>query len=188
MILSQSKMSNKVIFNNNKVRLVGKDGTAWKAAQSTDLHLPANKFEPKFLSNTANLKEITDFFNYFICDDIVNNIVMSTNQRIQGKELSAIELREFCGLLLLFGVTKKHDIEINEIYTTQSVNFLEWAAVCMSRNRFKEICSKICFDDLATRSDTSRFNCSPKFFKMIDVFEIFKSNLNNGLFEFFNLS
>jgi len=181
------KLWNKVLLKNNKVRLVGKDGTAWKPAQSTDLHLPANVFEPKLLHSTANLTEIKDFFNYFISDDIVNKIVLSTNQRIQGKELTALEFRAFCGVLLLFGVTKKHDVEINEIYTTQSVNFSEWAAVCMSRNRLKEICSKICFDDLATRTDPNRFNRSPKFFKMIDVFEIFKSNLNNGLFEFFDL-
>ncbi len=87
------KLWNKVLLKNNKVRLVGKDGTAWKAAQSTDLYLPANKFEPKFLPNTANLIVITDFFNHFICNDIVNIIFLSTNQRIQGKELSAIELR-----------------------------------------------------------------------------------------------
>ena len=158
----------------------GKDGSSWHVDQSYNLYKPHNIFSPYCLPNTIDLKEIVELFEYFMCQEIIDKIVISTNKRMNNsKMLSSIELKAFCGLLLLFGVTKKNDIEVNEIYCKKSVNYLEWAAVCMPRDRFKDICKNICFDDIDTRK--IRFRNNPKFHKMVEVFEIFKDNLRNGL-------
>ena len=81
----------------------------------------------------------------------------------------------FIGLLLLLGVTKKNDVEISEIYNPASPHHLDWATSCMSRDRFKLICSIITFDDVDTRLE--RVQNNPKFHKMEEVFTRFKSNI-----------
>jgi len=162
-----------------KARLIGKDGTAWNKTQSFNLYKPTDDFAPKLLPVTSNLNNITELFNYFICDRIVEKIVYSTNKRL-SPITTKVEVRAFIGILLLLGVTKKQDIEINEIYRLNSVHYLDWVVVCMSRNRLKDICRTITFDDIDTRLDESRRRSSPKFFKFIEVFEIFKANLVNG--------
>ena len=44
-------------------------------------------------------------------------IVEYTNLRLYlGEETSVIEIRGLIGLLLLFGVTKKNDVDVNEIW------------------------------------------------------------------------
>ena len=107
-------------------------------------------------------------------------IVQNTNRRLDSetKEVDEVEIRGFIGLLLLFGVTKKHDIEINEIFNILSVHHMDWATVCMSRDRFKLISSKITFDDVDTRS--VRFVSNPKLHKINQIFDHFNSNLQRG--------
>lgn len=138
----------------------GKDGSSWHVDQSYNLYKSYNIFSPYCLPNTIDLKEIVELFEYFMSREIIDKIVISTNKRMNNsKMLSSIELKAFCGLLLLFGVAKKN-------------------AVCMPRDRFKDICKNICFDDINTRK--IRFRNNPKFHKMVEVFEIFKDNLRNG--------
>ena len=161
-------------------RMVSKDGTSWDFSESSNNYASTLTFPPRFPPMTDNLTNLIELFEFFINDTILNLIVESTNIRIGDKPLSLIELKAFCGLLLLFGVTKKHDVEISEIWSADSINHLDWAIVCMSRDRFKTISSKICFDNLRTRDIRKRSDV--KFFKMNQVFDLFKYNLNNGKF------
>ena len=138
-------------------------------------------FDPELTPFVENLNTIEEFFNFFIDDQIVTNIVQCTNKRIaeDTKDVTETEIRGFIGLLLLFGVTKKHDVEISEIFNPNSANHLDWATVCMSRDRFKFISSKITFDDVGTR--TTRFTSNPKLHKINQIFDYFNGNLQKGL-------
>ena len=159
--------------------MLGKDGTAWDERESFLPYKHADVFAPQVLPAAAHLRSITEFFNFFMSDNIVEQIVISTN-KCMTPHTTKVEVSSFIGICLLLGVTKKHDVEINEVYKHHSVHYLEWVVVCMSRNRLKDMCRTITFDDIDTRLDESRRRSSPKFFKFIKVFEIFKANLVNG--------
>jgi hypothetical protein len=73
----------------------------------------------------------------------------------------------------LFGLTGKRDVSIEEIWSEKSAHYLQFAVVTMSRDRFKFIRHNICFDNISTRSNRS----SSKFFKMQEVFMLFKKNI-----------
>ena len=138
-------------------------------------------FASKFKVETKNLNSMLEFFDHFINEEMVNEILDCTNERLNSEEqlITVYELRGFFGLLLLFGVTKKHDIEVSEIWNTESVHHLDWASVCMSRKRFLLICRKISFDQLSFRLERSFRD--PKIFKMRNVLTIFKKNCVSGL-------
>ena len=80
-----------------------------------------------------------------------NSTVACTNKRLveEQKPVSSVEIKGFIGLMLLLGATKKHDLEISEVYKFGSVHHTDWATVCMSKERFHLISAKITFDDLA---------------------------------------
>ena len=112
---------------------------------------------------------------------MINENLKCTNERFSVEEepLTVNELLGYFGPILLFGVTKKHDIEVSEIWNVESVNHMDWATVGMSRARFSLISRKICFDRYRLR--TARSINDPKFFKMRTIFDMFKSNCVNGL-------
>ena len=90
---------------------------------------------------------------------MIDEIVLFTNKRIESKNktsnmfVDAYEVRGFIGLLLLFGVTKKNDVEVNEIWSVESLHHSSFASSAMARNRFKFIASYLTFDDIATRNE-----------------------------------
>lgn len=137
-------------------------------------------FDHELTPYVENLNTIEEFFNFFIDDLIVTMIVQSTNKRLdsQTEPVDEVEIRGFIGLLLLLGVTKKHDIEANENFNYRSVHHMDGATVCMSRDRFKLISSKIAFDDVDTRS--ARFVLNTKLHKINQMFDHFNRNLQNG--------
>ena len=90
-----------------------------------------------------------------------------------------VELIGFIGLNLLFGLTKKHDVEVSNIWNYSSIDHSDWASVCMSRDRFKNITTHICFDDFDMRMQT--VTTDPKFHKMREIFDLFKNNLRDGM-------
>jgi len=156
--------------------------TIWKESCPINSEFNATSvFDPELTPFVENLNTIEEFFNFFIDDQIVTHIVQCTNKRISEdtKDVTEVEIRGFIGLLLLFGVTKKHDVELGEIFSHNSVNHLDWATVCMSRDRFKFISSKITFDDVSTR--TTRFTSNPKLHKINQVFDYFNGILQKGL-------
>ena len=84
-------------------------------------------FASKFKVETKNLNSMLEFFDHFINEEMVNEILDCTNERLNSEEqsITVYELRGFFGLLLLFGVTKKHDIEVSELWNTESVHHLD---------------------------------------------------------------
>lgn len=89
---------------------------------------------------------------------MLEHIVSNTNKRIEqtcldGKfiEITITEFKCFIGLILLFGILKKNKVEINEIWSPNSVQHEHLATASMSRNRFKTIIANLVFDDLETR-------------------------------------
>jgi len=152
--------------------MIGKDKkTVWKRNCSNPSVLEATlDFDPILGTAVDNLNTVLEFFNFFIDDFIIDKIVSCTNKRFDDqKPVTAVEIRGFFGLLLFMGVTKKHDIEISEIYKSSSIHYSDWATVCMSRDRFYLISAKITFDDVDTR--TLRFLSNPRLHKINEVFD-----------------
>ena len=112
--------------------------------------------------------------NCLILDEIIKKIVYYTNLRISEENpVTANEIKSFIGLLILFGLTKKSDVPISEIWSDQSIHFLPLATTAMSRSRFKLLASKITFDNINLRST----NKGSKFDKFEEIFNLFKKNI-----------
>ena len=79
---------------------------------------------------------------------------------------------------LIFGVTKKNDIEINLIWKESSLHYCKWAAITMTRNRFKTLTSILTFDDASTRTIRAK---DGKFYLMSSFFEIIRNIVVNAL-------
>ena len=79
---------------------------------------------------------------------------------------------------MIFGVTKKNDVCINEIWSEESLHHLHWATATMPRDRFKEISANLLFDDLNSR--ISRSSENPKFYKFSEIFFQFQENLRTA--------
>lgn len=185
--------SNKNVFSllNNYMRylqfkgvLYGKDETEWNldSNQVTPIFPePTPPFPSKFSENTNHFYSTEEFFNFFMSEEIISEIVKCTNQRLISTQelLTNNELRGFFGLLLLFGVTKKNDVDVHEIWNPISVHHLDWATACMPRDRFVFISVKISFDEFSSRDERKKTN--PKFFKMDKIFNLFKANMNKAL-------
>ena len=65
--------------------------------------------------------------------------ICSRTNVLRKRQLSIEELRCFFGLLLLFGVLKKRDVEISELWNSTSLQFVPEAKAAMNRNWFFEI-------------------------------------------------
>jgi hypothetical protein len=80
----------------------------------------------------------------------------------------------FIGVFILFGLTGKSNISIEEIWGENSANYSQFASITMARERFQLIVKNICFDNILTL-DTRK---TEKFHKMSEIFNKFKCNLN----------
>jgi hypothetical protein len=79
--------------------------------------------------------------------------------------------------LLLFGATKKNDVEICEIWSPDSPDHMDWASATMTREKFQLISAKITFDNVSNRNSRAH----DKFYKISDIFRIFVNNCRDGL-------
>lgn len=154
----------------------------------------SNEFDACLIDQPREELSVTVFFKMIINLDIVSSIVIYTNLRIQQIDttkqknadyrlkrdrlirdpITLIEIYAFIGLLLLFGLTGKTTISIEELWCESSIHYSAFASACMSRDRFQLINKNICFDDMSTRS----IRKSDKFHKMTEIFNKFKRNLN----------
>ena len=104
-----------------------------------------------------NCNSILDFFNYFVNGDMIDCIVINTNKkicRLSNKKHDLItpnEIRGFIGLLLFFGYLHKNNVPTNDIWSSESSNYLYYATSVMSRDRFQLISVYISFDCYETR-------------------------------------
>ncbi len=87
--------------------------------------------------------------------DILSLILKHTNNRLteSATKLTMEELKCWIGLLLLFGVNGKNDVEVNSIWSSGpgQIYHSHHATAAMSRNRFKFLSSVITFDDEPSR-------------------------------------
>ena len=152
-----------------------------------------NKFECKIIEELHMEKSMLVFFKMIISEEIISLIVEYTNLRISkintseilnsvyrkqfegliSKEITILEMYAFVGLLVIFGLTGKTDISVEEIWSERSMHYSNFASVAMSRERFQLISKNICFDNILTRESRK----SNKFHKMGDIFKLFKENI-----------
>jgi hypothetical protein len=152
-----------------------------------------NKYDSKIIEELKDEKSMHIFFKNIITDEMITLIVEYTNlrmsridtrkifnqvyrkefERLISKKIKTVEMYAFVGLLIIFGLTGKTDISIEEIWSERSIHYSQLACVTMSRERFQLISKNICFDNILTR-DSRKSN---KFHKMADIFKLFKENI-----------
>lgn len=85
---------------------------------------------------------------------MIEHIIYNLNARFRNSKnkainhpLTVIEFQSFWGLLLFFGVLRKNEIVIDEIWATtkNSIHNVQYAAAAMSRDRFKLLLASIVF-------------------------------------------
>ena len=55
-------------------------------------------------------------------------------KNINIRKITCIEIYAFIGLLLLFGITKKSHVSIEEIWNSNSIHYASFAAATLSRH------------------------------------------------------
>jgi hypothetical protein len=140
-------------------------------------------FFSKIAPHVLNSDKPEYFFSLFFTDDMLLDVVNFTNDKIDKEYIGVehvclLEVKSFIGLLLLFGVTKKRNVDINEIWCETSVHHSAYASAAMPRDRFKLISAMIRFDKEDNRKTLEL--TEPKFFKMHEIFERFRVNLKTS--------
>lgn len=169
---------------------------AWDKEPNPILFTPFKKYdqEPSLKESVKHCEKISDFFNFFLNDEIIDIVVNSTNfklamysmdkkclYRTNLEPVSPIEIRGYFGLLVLFGVLKKHDVAISELWSEDGVDNVQncyYATATMSRDRFLVISCNISFDEIETREERKAMDT--KFYKMRNVFDIWTKNLRDS--------
>ena len=91
--------------------------------------------------------KILSFFNQLISESILENICNRTNE-YRNIDISIEELRCYIGLLLLFVVLKRCRVDIGELWSSTSLDYIPQAQAAMTRNRFSEITQNLIFKTL----------------------------------------
>jgi hypothetical protein len=128
-----------------------------------------NEMKARVFEQILNENSIEYFFKLIISTEIVQEIVDNTNRRIHlidisniekekykyqrsrsvRDEITCIEIYAFIGLLLLFGITKKSHVSIEEIWNSNSIHYASFAAATLSRERYQLISKNLTFYFLA---------------------------------------
>ena len=153
------------------------------------------KMKAKILSEIENIEPLIEtYFKMIVTLEMANRIAEYTNKKIKLiniENLNYLKYKEqvnrllkdpitvddiyaFIGILLLLGITKKSDVNVEALWSETSIHYADFAVAAMSRDRFKLIARNLTFDDLNTRKD----RCNQKFYKMSEIFNIIKSNLS----------
>lgn len=142
-----------------------------------------SQHKSKLLQAVQDCRTITDFFKHIVDAVMVQKILLYTNKRIElakvpNEPLNSDELYAFIGLLIRFGVTKRGDVHLAEIWSIDGCHHHALATVTMPLNRFKFILRFITFDDVLNR--TQNEEKSGKFHKFKAIHDIFKLNIKSG--------
>ena len=144
----------------------------WSTLEPTDGN--CSKFDAE-LQPTLNVEgdTIRSFFEQIIDDTMLQKICDWTNE-LHAIDLTIEELRCFIGLLLLFGVLKKRDVEVSDLWSSTSLQYVPQTQATMPRDRFYEITMNLTFYDpnLALVNMVK----NKKFYKFQQVFDLFKMN------------
>ena len=169
----------------------------WDKEPDPNVFTPLKKYElGASLSNLVDHCQMQeDFFDFFVNNKMLDLIVNSTNSKIAiysaqknylsknyMSQVDRIEIRTYIGLLLLFGVLKKSNVPIEDLWSEDKYNNIHscyLATAAMPRGRFKIISRCITFDEIDSRE--TRKESDPKFFKMRSLFDMFRENIRGAL-------
>ena len=146
----------------------------WNTEPTTNQSFLPTWFPPTLSSRTNTCQSGSDYFSLIFNHEIIDKIRSYTNQRINVEDhTSALELNAFFGLLIMFGVTKKNLIDVNELWSYDSIHHIDYANACMPRERFKFLCSKIVFDQESSRISRAH----DKIGKIRELLDLFQRNI-----------
>lgn len=116
----------------------------------------------KHLFDEAAVRKIAEYTNKRLDKDMDDELREHENTLT---DVTIDEIYGYIGIIIMLGVTKKKDIEIDQIWSEKddAVHYLPWVVCCMSRQRFKMLSRYLTFDDIETRE--TRAADDPKFFK-----------------------
>ena len=92
---------------------------------------------------------------------MVTHVCKCTNKRLPDNvlEIANDEMIVYIGILLILGITKKENVDITEIWSPNSMNYLDYVTLTMPRTKFQNISRYITFDDIETRGrEDSKFH------------------------------
>lgn len=113
------------------------------------------------MRHNVNINSPVEAWRLFFTDEILDNIVKFTNQRIlkirpnytrqrDAKDTSRIEIEAFIGVLYMAGVMRASHLNLYDLWLTDGTG-VQFFHNCMSLTRFKFLIRAIRFDDANTR-------------------------------------
>ena len=150
------------------------------------------EFAPMVQPAHLSLTTIEQFFSLIFTNSLLSKIVDYTNIRIKLKSINVSpitinELKAFIGLLILFGLKKINHVSIHYIWSPKSIHWVPLATGTMSRKRFALIAHEMTFDDNRAEIRHEKKKLNSKFYKMEEIFNVFKINISNILIPSSNL-
>ncbi|XP_067122083.1 piggyBac transposable element-derived protein 4-like [Centruroides vittatus] len=162
---------------------LARDGTRWSMWE-----YPATKTRrenliyliPGPIGEATNARSIFECWNLFVTDDILDTIVIHTNQQIQKvqphyereRDANTTDLQEIkalIGLFYLAAYKKVNRCHVNEMWTMDGTGF-EIARTAMSERRFRFLLANLRFDDKQTRGERLKFDKLAAVRTFLDVF------------------
>jgi hypothetical protein len=102
-----------------------KDPFEWNSKQLNQFR-KSPEFPASILPKAVGAENIIDFFNLIFDKNLISKITYCTNLRIRETEdhISENEIFSFIGLLILFGLTNKSNVEVAEIWSPGSIHYM----------------------------------------------------------------
>lgn len=184
---SKSEKTDSLVIVESPV-LFGKDGTSWKTKCSDEKRKTPSRnivhVRPGPTPTTKFTSDPVECFNLFISQNIVNEILVHTNNEILRqrekyksnadpslKDVSVIELRALFGLLLTSAALKSNHLSTEILFDTAYCG--ERFRATMSRTRFNFLINCLRFDDKSTRTERLAVT---KFAPISKIWELFLEN------------
>ena len=129
---------------------------------------------------SVNLVTIITYYTNKRIQNIQTALIQNEDYRrdidsMKSKPIIIMEIFDYIGLLILYGLSNKNEISIESLWSDQFlIHYCPYASVALSRKRFQLISRYISFDDFYTRKNREH----NKFHKMEATFNMFKKNLN----------
>jgi hypothetical protein len=81
-------------------------------------------------------------------NEIINSVYRKQFERLIRKEITIYEMYAFVGFLVIFGLTGKTDISVEEIWSERSLHYSHFPSDTMARERFQLITKNISLDNI----------------------------------------
>ena len=148
---------------NSKSHYVWNTRPQHPATASTPAMNIVSSFSPGPTQVAAQASTEEECFNLFLTDDIINEIVMATNQKIDVvaqryqrqnstvKRTSAVEIRAMIGILIFSGYKHDNHLQTKEMWC--SISGAPFYKAAMSEVRFAFLLQCLRFDDFTTQNE-----------------------------------